>query len=350
MTDISGLIWAAKCSPLQPVLEGLLNKSEIAGLHGAPEVFKTIFCLQVAESLASAMPLLGLWHVPKPQTVFFFETEMSVPALGSRLTKMYAGQTPPEGIQFADEKQLREFRRASDLQSKFALLRDLVREAKADVLILDTANPCFRGKESPNDETTAGAFFDLLEALPGKVKLFVRHNHKPRIDDSGNDAASKIRGSGQFADVPDLLLELRRPDKRTTEAVLSVSKFRHGTKPDDVTLWLDMVRLRLISVPPVVYLLQSGPRSRPELLRDMESRFGIGQGKTDEQIKGQQLYLRERMSKHTKVFEIDWDAAKDANAGWYPRIQSHRETVEDMQGCISPSVSLDGPYPQLENE
>src|SRR5262249_14873564 len=98
------------------------------------------------------------------------------------------------------------------------------RESRPDVLILDTANPFFRGKESPNDETTAGAFFDLLADLPTKTKLFVRHNHKPRMDDTGGDAAAKIRGSGQFGDVPDLLLELRQPKKQTNEAVRGVTK------------------------------------------------------------------------------------------------------------------------------
>jgi hypothetical protein len=36
-------------SPPKPVISGLLHEKEIAGLHGAPEVFKTIFTLQLAE-------------------------------------------------------------------------------------------------------------------------------------------------------------------------------------------------------------------------------------------------------------------------------------------------------------
>src|SRR5882724_13099358 len=193
-TGIADLIWRAKTSPPKPVIAGLLHEKEIAGLHGAPEVFKTIFTLQLAESLATGKPLLGVWPVLK-RKAYFLETEMSDSALGSRLGKMYAGETPPQGIYFANEKQLREFRRATDLRQKFSLLREWLRQSEADVFILDTANPCFRGKESPNDETTAGAFFDLLADSPTKTKLFVRHNHKPRIDDSGEDAAAKIRGS-----------------------------------------------------------------------------------------------------------------------------------------------------------
>ncbi len=338
MSGISDLILAAQTSPPKPIVQGLLNESEIAGLHGAPEVFKTIFCLQLAESLASGAPLLGTWQVPKPQHVYFLETEMSVPALGLRLAKMFAHRTAPDRIHFADEARLRKFRRAPDLKSKFALLSEWMAEVKPDVLIIDTANPFFRGKESPNDETAAGAFFDLLEATPASVKLFVRHNHKPRIDDPGGDAATKIRGSGQFSDVPDLLLELRRIDKRTNEAALSISKFRHGTKPDDLKLWLDTEELRLVPLPPVIYLLQTGAQSRFELLEALAKRFGIQQRAADSLIKAEQRFLKERLSGHKLIYEIDWSAAPDAE--WSGRVQTPREKVEDMQGCISCSVSL----------
>ncbi len=325
-TGIADLIWRAKVSPPKPVIAGLLHEKEIAGLHGAPEVFKTIFTLQLAESLATGKPFLGVWKVPKPRRVYFLETEMSEAALGNRLGKVYADETPPEGIYFADEAQLRQFRRAANLQEKFDLLREWLREVKPGVLILDTANPFFRGKESPNDETTAGAFFDLLADLPTRVKLFVRHNHKPRIDDSSGDAATKIRGSGQFGEVPDLLLELRRADKRTNEAILSVSKYRHGSKPDDLTLWLDTSTLRLVSVPPVMHLLQDGPLTRAQLLAGF-MRFGVKQRTADQLIRNELvkdehelICLTEKMRGHERVYEIDWDAAKSAD--WYSRIET----------------------------
>jgi len=318
-TGIADLIWQARVSPPKPVIAGLLHEKEIAGLHGAPEVFKTIFTLQLAESLATGKPFLGVWQVPKARRVFFFETEMSPAALGSRLGKMYASETPPERIYFANEAQLKQFHRATDLQQKFSLLKDWLGEAKAEVLVLDTANPFFRGHQSPNDETTVGEFFDLVTDLPTKTKLFVRHNRKPKVDDSEGDAAAKIRGSGQFADVPDLLLELTRPDKRTNEALLSITKYRHGSKPDDLTLWLDATTLRLVSVPPVIYLLQSGPRTRSELLAALSTRFGVKQSKADALIKAEQnrpedepICLKESMRGHERVFEIDWEAAQGA--------------------------------------
>src|ERR1700740_1152008 len=89
-TGIAELIWQAKVSPPKPVIAGLLHEKEIAGLHGAPEVFKTILTLQLAESLATGKSFLGVWQVPKHRRVYFLETEMNGAAMGTRLAKMYA--------------------------------------------------------------------------------------------------------------------------------------------------------------------------------------------------------------------------------------------------------------------
>jgi hypothetical protein len=253
---------------------------------------------------------------------------------------MFKGCIPPSGVHFADEARLRKFRRAPNLAEKFNLVYEWVLEVKADVVILDTCNPFFRGKESPNDETTVGAFFDLLDAVPAPTKLFVRHNHKRREEDSDRDAAAKVRGSGQFADVPDLLLELRRSDKRTQEAIVAISKFRHGSKPDDLPLWFDTGDFRLIAIPPVIHLLKAGPLTRPELLNGLDARFGIRHRKADDMVSEQRICLVERMDGHRKVFEIDLDAA--AGADWFTRVQSPGERGQDMQGCISLPLHLDG--------
>ncbi len=330
MTDILGMMREARENPAKPVIEGLLHEQEIAGWHGPQEAFKTMFTLQLAEALASGRPFLGIWPIPKPRTVYFFETEMSVTALGARLAKMFKDRNPPGGVHFASESDLRHFRRAPNLVEKFRLLNTWVLEVKSHVVILDTCNPFFRGKESPNDETTAGAFFDHLAAMSASSKLFVRHNHKPRMDDFGGDGASRIRGSGQFADVPDLLAEMRRTDKRTNEAELEVTKFRHGTKPKNVKLWFDTEDFRLIAVPPLIHLLTPGSLPRGELLKRLQTRFGIEQRKADEMIASERMCLVEKMDGHRKVFEIDWAAARQQEVPWRLRVGSERERREKI--------------------
>jgi hypothetical protein len=343
MTGIADLITAAKKNPLKPVITGLLNESETAGLHGPPEAFKTMLLLQLADCVANGECFLS-WPIPRRRTVYFFETEMSVPALGDRLAKMYKNRPAPRNVHFATEPQLRTFRKAANLREKFHLLNEWVGETAAELLILDTCNPFFRGKESPNDETTTGAFFDLLDACPAKTNLFARHNHKRRMEDTDADGAAKIRGSGQFGDVPDLLIELRRADKRTDKAILDVTKFRHGTKPDQLTLWFDRGHFRLIAVPPVIHLLLTRPLSRGELLSQLERRFGIKQRSGDGMINEQRAFLRDGQIGHKRAFEIDWQEAKRSD--WF-RLVPLGEAVQDVQDCISPPVYLGEDQPSL---
>jgi hypothetical protein len=228
---------------------------------------------------------------------------------------------------YPSEVDLHRFRRAVGLQRKFDLVDTWVRMRHADVLILDTANPFFRGKDSPNSEECVGEFFDLLAGVAAPVKIFTRHNHKRRDMESGDDA-SLIRGSGQFADVPDLLIQLRREDRRTNEATLSVSKFRHGARPDDLTLWFDVVGFRLTALPPVIYALMQGPCTRAELLERLEHCFGIGSRKGEEMLAEQRPYLVERPNGRAHTLEIAAEAA--THAPW-ARYCGPTETVQDMR-------------------
>lgn len=326
ITDASSLIASFHANPPKWVIEGLLSEGEIAGLHGPQEVFKTIFCVQLQESLSSGRPFLGAFSTPKPLRTFLLETEMSSTVIGKRLSTMFQNQSPPPGMFFASELELRAFRRAADLQKKFRLVNRWVQERDADVLILDTCNPFFRGKQSANAEESVGEFFDLLESIPACVKLFSRHNHKRRDMEPGDDA-SLIRGSGQFADVPDLLMQLKRKDRRTNEAKLSFSKFRHGMRPDDLTLWFDVAAFRLTALPPIIYSLIQSPCTRSELLERMARCFGIESRKGEEMLAQQRAYLIQRGNGRQHVLEIASEALKHAPWGRY----LPTETVQDLR-------------------
>jgi hypothetical protein len=91
--SLADLVHEAETNPPKPILEGLIHENEIVGLHGTQEVFKTLFCLLLAEALATGRHFLGAWKVSRPHAVFFLETEMSVSALGKRAQNIF-GQTP----------------------------------------------------------------------------------------------------------------------------------------------------------------------------------------------------------------------------------------------------------------
>lgn len=314
---IAELMDSALRHPAKPVIEGLLNETETAGLHGPTEVFKTIFCLQLTEALATGKPLLGIWNIPQPRMVYFFETEMSTGAMGKRLLNMFDGRSLPQLVRFASETRLMQFKRAVSITAKFDLLKQWVSDAGAEVVIIDTSNPFFRGRESSNEETSVGEFFDRLGELSASTKLFVRHNRKHHEDEDADDT-EKIRGSGQFSDVPDLLMQLTRKDKRTHEARFSITKYRHGDKPVPLTVWFDLKDFRLISTPPVIHVLKTGALSREELLKALHTRFDVCQSYGDAMILQVRDFLTEIHRGHQKVFEIDSEAVKGAD--WFPRL------------------------------
>jgi hypothetical protein len=318
------LIHAAQANDTKPVIEDLLNTNETAGLHGPPEVFKTIFCLQLAEALANGSPLLGVWQVPIPHTVYFFETEMSAVAMGKRLLKMYQGPDVPRDIRFASEARLLQFKRTPTIAGKFELLNRWITEAAAEVVIIDTCNPFFRGRESPSEETAAGEFFDRLAELSAPTKLFVRHNRKMRSDRNGDESPDDlecIRGSGQFGDVPDLALQITRKDKRTNEAKLSVTKYRHGPKPPDLTVWFDALDFRLISLPPVIQVLRSPEfATRESLLTHLQRRFSVSPRYGDAMILQVRDYLTDVQHGHAKGFRLDWEAIERLKPEWASRM------------------------------
>jgi hypothetical protein len=54
--DIWSLIEDAKANPPVPIILGLLNEGEIAGLHGPQEAFKTIFAFNLPSLLPAVRP------------------------------------------------------------------------------------------------------------------------------------------------------------------------------------------------------------------------------------------------------------------------------------------------------
>jgi hypothetical protein len=317
--DIGALLLEAERNPPLPMLEGLLNQGETAGIHGAAESFKTSFCLQLAQALITGEYFLGTWKSRQKYSFYFLETEMSVACLGRRVGRMFDGKE--KGVYFASERQLKQFQRAGNLETKFALIAQWVDQCRPEVILIDTCNPFFRANESSNDETAVGKFFDLLSQLPVNLRVFVRHNRKPGEKDSYSDDSLKIRGSGQFSDVPDALFCMHRTDKRLAKAEMTITKFRHGFKPEPLEVWFDAARLCLVPYSPVVYLLKDGPLPRPALLMALKDRFNVSQDYADKQLLKPLRdadYVSDGMRDgHSKVFELDWERIEEAD--WYQR-------------------------------
>jgi len=183
------------------------------------------------------------------------------------------------------------------------------------VLLIDTVNDFFRRDDSPSAEPIVGEFFDNLRNLSLPASVLVRHDRKRREHEDSANSNELIRGSAEFKEDPEAILYLKREDRRTNEVTLEVGKLRYGSKPEPLTLWFDAACFRLTPLPPVVAVLETGPKSRREVIEECHGRFGLKGRKVDEMLEGEKPFLKERWEGHQAIFQID--AERCADAPWY---------------------------------
>lgn len=301
------LIRYAKKNPPQRIIAGLLNVGDILLLHGSEESFKSVFVLQIAESIATRHRLLNHWPIPKPYKVGVIETEIHEVMLGERLGKMFPGGNPPENICFLAEEALRQWRK-ENMNGKFRFVQNWINEQGIEVLMLDIASDFFRGNDNPSEERSVGTFFDQLRNLKVKARVIVRHDRKrpqQQIEGTDSNPNEQIRGSGEWKEDPEVILYLDRLDRRTNKVTFEVGKLRYGQKPDPWMLWFDAGTFRLTALPPVVAVLGSDTRSRQEIISACEERFNLGERMVDRMLGDIGEYLEEAQAGHQKTFKVD---------------------------------------------
>jgi AAA domain len=215
------LIKESRLNPRKPIVLELIFENGNVVIHGEPEAFKTILSLHLAEALATGGYFLGKWKASRKHRVYFFETEMHTTAIGERVDIMFAGN-PPDNLFFSQETEIRAFKRTLTIKAKMDIVSAWAQSRNADIVIVDTANPFFRGREKANEEENVGHFFDCFESIPSSLRICSRHNRRPRIEDTSEDGAIKIRGSGQWIDVPDFMMEMHRKDRRINQVTLTL--------------------------------------------------------------------------------------------------------------------------------
>jgi RecA-family ATPase len=147
-TTASDLMKLAREKPPEVVIAGFAYVGDVALLHGPEESFKSVFVLQLAESLAAGTPLFDLWEVPSPRRVGIIETEIHPVMLGQRLIGMFPSGEVPESLVFMSEEGVKDVRRAGDIKKKLQVVGGWVKDAGVQVLIIDTANDFFRGDDN----------------------------------------------------------------------------------------------------------------------------------------------------------------------------------------------------------
>ena len=316
------LIRLAKERPPTPIVDGLLNEGDILLIHGSEESYKSVFVVQLGESIAGGTPFLRRWQVIGARRVGIIETEMHPASMGERLGKMFLGTDVPESLLFMNEERLQEWRRGN-MAEKFRIIKEWVDQNGIEVLMIDTANDFFRGTSDPSVEKDVGEFFDRLRGLRMKGTILVRHDRKRREIDDISHSNELIRGSAEWKEDPETIVHIKRLDKRTHEVEMEVGKLRYGRKPEPMKLWFDSDNFRLTPLPPVIALAEEGQITR-EAIIDQGQRFGLATRTLDSQIALNRQFLRETKKGHETVFEINREACAEADWAEYLSPRSAR--------------------------
>ncbi len=187
------------------LIDSLWMNHAVGILGGPPRAYKTWLALDIAVSVASGSPCLGVFPVARPGPVLLYAAEDSLYSLRSRLASI----SRVRQIDFdhldvhvitADRLRLDQ----PDDQQRFSATVTLLRPI---LVILD---PLVRIHSADENASTAVAallgYFRALQRATGAAILLTHHSRKNQSDASGHS----LRGSSDFYAWTDCLLYLER--------------------------------------------------------------------------------------------------------------------------------------------
>lgn len=334
---IARLIRKSEQTQVPWIIKDLWQEGGIAIVHSLEEEFKSIFSYQVADAIASGMPLLRTWRTPQARRVDIFETEMDDLETGNRLRRMYPGNGYPDGLIVSEESVIREFRSKPTLEGKFECVDRWMKHYRVEVLVWDTINSILATGD-PNSEVATSRFYDLLALLQHRGVLLVRHDSKPSKDSEYRHSNQRVRGSNRLVEDASLVIHLHRMDKAQNKVSLTIGKLRNGRKPEPWELWFDVETFRLTPLPPVAALLESAPCTRQRLIQQGEERFGLKERAIDNAINEVRPVLIESMHGHNKLLKLNPAATPQSGSlteRWWPLLRNAETPPGEMQPCIS---------------
>lgn len=335
--SISQLIRRAEETTIPWIVVGLWQEGGIAIVHSLEEEFKSVFSYQMAEAVAYGSPLLRTWEVPKARRVGIFETEMDDLEVGKRLSRMYPRKDFPDKLIVSDGELIQEFRRRTSLETKINCVGQWIQHNGIEILVWDTINSILAATD-PNSEIGVSRFFDRLALLPLKGVLLVRHDVKPSKDSAYRSSNQLVRGSNRLVEDASLVIHLQRQDKAQHKVRWEVGKLRNAPKPEPQELWFDVGTFRLTPLHPVAALLESGPKTRGELIEEANARFGLKQRAVDAAISEIRPLLFEESEGHKRVFKLNLNATPESTfdlPAWWSRLHHAKAPSGETQGCIS---------------
>ena len=213
------------------LVEPLWARAAVGVLGGSPKCCKSFLALELAVSVASGAPCLGVFAACDPGPVLLYMAEDAAPVVKARLTgicrarRVELAQLP---IHVITVPVLR-----LDRGRDQARLREAVRRCAPRLLILDPFVRLHRIDE--NDAGAVSALLGYLRTLQRQLDVAVLVVHHARKNGSGRaQAGLALRGSGDFHAWGDSNLYLRRHG----EILALTIEHRAAAAPDPLRLQL----------------------------------------------------------------------------------------------------------------
>ncbi|MDP9264780.1 MAG: AAA family ATPase [Chloroflexota bacterium] len=195
---------------------GLLTRGAKVLLAAEAGAGKTTLLHHCAAALASGRPFLGRYRIDRPYRVLCISAELALAELashGQQLLGTFDGTPATDNLLFWPETGLR-------LPRCYAELREVVREARAEIVIFDPFMEFFEGESSDKPEHVQKVFgaVDKLqrdEELAGTIIA-----HHMRVD------KTRSAGSWKFDGWPSTILELERVPGVPNDRMLVFKKIR----------------------------------------------------------------------------------------------------------------------------
>ncbi|MFH0810265.1 MAG: AAA family ATPase [Pseudomonadota bacterium] len=225
---------AAQLAQSEPQTQWLLDKlwaySAVGIVGGPPKSCKTWLALDMAVSLASGTPCLGLFPPRRPGRVLLYAAEDSQAILKQRLAaicnhRQLALADLEIFVITADHLRL-------DLLSDQKSLTRTVENLKPDLLLLDPLVRLHRINE--NDAGEVSGLLDYLRTLQRQCQVAITLVHHTRKNNSSGPPGQTLRGSSDLHAWSDCSLYLRRRKNQ----FLLVAEHRASQSPPAVELSL----------------------------------------------------------------------------------------------------------------
>ena len=125
------------------------------------------------------------------------------------------------------------------------------------MISIDSAVKLFPANCDLSKPEQASEVFNQLQRLP--TLWMLAHDRKSQPGEDRGVGNDEIVGSGRFAQDPDIVHQMVRPDGRAPKVIFNWGKVRDGEKHIPLDLWFDKSDFRLYPIHPYIHLLRGGP-------------------------------------------------------------------------------------------